>query len=171
MKTKRHRIDVAEVLREVSYDKETGLFTALHTKGCRKAGTVLNNLRNGYVRFEINGVAYAAHRLAYAIVYGEQPDEIDHINGVRSDNRIVNLRAATHVQNAKNVPRRTLKNPFRGMSQRKKTKSWRVCIFNNGEQIYIGEYKNEVEAAFNYDLASLKYHGEFGRRNFLPLVI
>ena len=50
-------------------------------------------------------------------------------------------------------------------------RGWEVFIRSKGKQIYIGRFKNEIEAAYAYDLASLEHHGEHGRRNFLPLVV
>ena len=56
----------------------------------------------GYKNGSIFRVPLSAHRAAWAILYGEWPDHIDHINRNRSDNRIVNLRSVTKAQNAQN---------------------------------------------------------------------
>lgn len=53
----------------------------------------------GYLRGLIFGQSYKAHRVIYKMVHGEEPDEIDHINMDRSDNRLCNLRSVTHREN------------------------------------------------------------------------
>lgn len=66
----------------------------------RPAGTVNPN---GYVQVQINKVLYKAHRLAWFLYHGAWPDgEIDHINRVRDDNRIENLRVVDRMDNAAN---------------------------------------------------------------------
>ena len=78
---------------KVSVGKEAG---CLHSDGCRIIG--------------FNGKTYKAHRVAWFLHYGENPGEIDHINGIRDDNRIENLRVVTHYENMQNtVHHRNLK--------------------------------------------------------------
>jgi len=93
---------------------------------------------------------------------------VDHINGDSLDNRRTNLRIASTTENNRNVgPRRNSSSRFKGVDFNRGR--WRARIRLNYEHIELGMYGNEVEAAYAYDLASLKYHGAFGRRNFLPL--
>lgn len=62
---------------------------------------------NGYLIGGILGKTYLAHRVIWALVHGAWPSaEVDHINGVRNDNRIANLRAVTRTENGRNVCRR-----------------------------------------------------------------
>jgi hypothetical protein len=57
----------------------------------------------GYLRGNIDGRFISAHRVIWAMVFGEWPeDEIDHVNGVRTDNRLCNLRAVSKAENARN---------------------------------------------------------------------
>lgn len=97
-----------EVLARVRYDPVTGLFERLPLigRGFNKPGpipVVLNHA--GYPMVRLNGRAFLAHRLAWLIMTSEDRDPalpLDHINGDRSDNRWVNLRAATPALNTKN---------------------------------------------------------------------
>ena len=87
----------------VSYDPESGVFTRL--KITRGAHVVCGNLRlDGYVSLYLDGKARSAHRMAWLYVYGSLPETaLDHMNGVRHDNRICNLRPATRSQNLQNL--------------------------------------------------------------------
>src|SRR6266403_6014080 len=90
----------------LAYDSESGIFTwkKAHGRGiaCTKAGDRAGG-KNwcGHRLIGIDGRRYREHRLAYEFVFGSIPNafEIDHINGVYDDNRIANLRLATHQQN------------------------------------------------------------------------
>lgn len=98
---KRH-IDVKKLKKLISYDPETGLFTRLVSSrtGRALAGFVYTPKSwNTYQQIKIDGVQYNAHRLAWAFMTGEQPDVIDHINGLRHDNRFINLRNSSHAAN------------------------------------------------------------------------
>src|SRR5690348_8622850 len=94
-----------ERLREcLSYEPRMGDFT-WHKSRCRvKVGDMAGTPHpDGYVQINIGGRLYLAHRLVWLHVYGEWPIAyLDHINGVRDDNRLINLRPATHSQNKAN---------------------------------------------------------------------
>jgi len=88
------------------YDPETGVFTRRIATGSRSpVGVIVGcvNEANGYVVVGILGELQYAHRLAWLYVYGEWPSQqIDHINGVRDDNRIANLRDVSNALNCQN---------------------------------------------------------------------
>ena len=91
---------------------------------------------------------------------------IDHVNQNSMDNRRDNLRAATRAQNACN--RRKLPNSFGSKYKgiyRQKTR-WVARIMSEGKRIYLGCFKDEINAAKAYDRAAIKYHGEFASLNF-----
>lgn len=96
-----------EVLKSLfRYDPGTGHFYRLvaKTKRCR-VGEIAGRRKPGeYVNIKVCGRMFKAHRLAWLYMTGNWPnDEIDHINGVRSDNAWSNLREATHRQNMCNI--------------------------------------------------------------------
>jgi hypothetical protein len=137
-----------------TYDSETGL---LYNKFNKNIGTIMNGIRNnGYVKFSIclNKKPYNlyAHQFAWYWVYRECVEYIDHINGIRNDNRICNLRSVSHKQNQWN--RKTAK----GYYWHKTTNKWRSQILLNRKSIHLGLYKTEQEARNAYLQAKEKYH-------------
>lgn len=85
------------------YDPDTGLFTWLTDRGRAKQGDAAGNHVNGYLRVRIHRKDYLLHRLAWLYVHGAFPThQIDHINGVKDDNRIDNLRDVNQSENVKN---------------------------------------------------------------------
>jgi hypothetical protein len=91
----------AERLRELlDYNPETGIF---RWNVAARAGTVVGCLNRGYRVIRVDRMLYRAHRLAWLHVYGCWPtDEIDHINGIKDDNRLANLREVTCAENQQN---------------------------------------------------------------------
>ncbi len=115
------------------------------------------------VRYE-NKKAILMHRV---IMCAQPGTEIDHINGIRSDNQRANLRQCSHAENGKN--RRVnqsanKKSKYKGVSRGEG--SWRVEIKVNGNRHKLGGYKSEYDAAIIYDMAARYYHGEFAKTNF-----
>jgi hypothetical protein len=94
-----------ERLKEVlHYDPESGVFiwTTNRTKAVK--GKVAGNIdRHGYWIICIDGIKHSSHRLVWLYVHGFYPNEIDHQNHIRSDNRLINLRATNRSGNGKNI--------------------------------------------------------------------
>ena len=95
--------------------------------------------------------------------------QIDHINGRCDDNRWINLREATAMQNAWNKPiRNSNTSGFEGVSplptKRSTSKKWRVMISANGERLFIGDFYTKEEAAAAYNKAFAKYRDVAFRR-------
>lgn len=151
-----------EVLR---YDLETGVFRWACAIGNRaKEGAVAGCLRSdGYCFIRIDGHPYAAHRLAWLYMHGVWPNlHIDHINRVRSDNRIENLREATRAQNQGNLPRyRNNTSGIKGVSLMKRDNKWRASIRVNGKPKNLGHFNTKEEAAEVYRKAAIARWGEF----------
>lgn len=92
----------------------------------------------------------------------------DHINGNGLDNRKANLRAVTPAQNIWNTGKSKAKSHsrFKGPAWDKNDKRWEVRISVNCKRIYIGRFKDQIEAAKAYDKAAIKYHGQYAGINF-----
>jgi hypothetical protein len=105
-------LDHAKLVEHVGYDEETGkLFWKLKGKK-RTPGKELGSKHcNGYRRAGIFGMEFLLHRLVWFYIYGAWPKgDIDHINGVKTDNRKCNLRDIAHQFNAQNRRKPQIKN-------------------------------------------------------------
>jgi len=135
----------------------------------KRAGTEAFTATNawGHRRGNLFKQALKAHRVAWAIHYGEWPTgEIDHANGDPADNRIVNLRIASSQQNKWNRGSRPgSQSRFVGV-QSNGCGKWYAQIVLDGQFKYLGTYDTEEEAALARDRVALKHHGEFARLNF-----
>ncbi len=158
-------------LKEVlSYDPNTGDFVRLvQRRGPKNGIGEIAGCDNGqgYIRIYVDGKPYKAHRLAWLYVHGSMPlNEIDHINGNRSDNRIANLRDVVRSKNNMNRPRhRTNAAGIKGVSFNKRSKKWVAQIQHQGRKIGLGYFLSKEEAAIAYLNASSQMFGEFARAN------
>ena len=120
----------------------------------------------GYLLIRINGVDYRAHRIAWAMTYGAAPGFIDHINGVRDDNRIQNLRSVNYDDNTKNAKKREdNRSGTTGVGYYPPKNKWRARINYKGRTIALG-YFNTLEEAVAARKAAEKiyeYHENHGR--------
>ena len=113
---------------------------------------------NGYVR---TGKGIKLHRL---IMKCDKNLCVDHINGIRNDNRKINLRICSHNENAKNLKLSTLSSTgFKGVTRR--GNKFRAKITNNGKQICLGTFENITDAINAYDLANVLYFGKYASPN------
>lgn len=127
----------AYLKRALNYDPISGLFTRFKSVGNAKAGSVAGSINSdGYPQIMVDGVRYKAHRLAFLYMTGSFPDQVDHINGIRNDNKWINLRAVTLSDNAKN--KKTPKNNTSGMAgviRSSERNSWIVQIGKCGNEL------------------------------------
>jgi hypothetical protein len=150
----------------LSYEPETGLIRWI-AKGKgrikkKEAGTLLYS---GYMGISIGVKRWQAHRIAWALYHGEWPkDQIDHINGVKTDNRICNLREATNSQNGKNIKlSKANKTGVTGVCWSERYQNYRSYIKVDHKQKYLGTFKDFQEAAKARYAAEAKYFGEWTR--------
>lgn len=156
-------LNIDELNAVISYDKETGLLIwKKHKNQSVKEGSIAGFIdTEGYVIVRIKGVALKAHRIAWAITFNKWPDIlIDHINGNPSDNRIANLRVASHSQNCQNK-RKALpssKSGLMGAMFDNSTGRYRSRIRVGGKRISLGSFKTPEEAHDAYLKAKRNLH-------------
>ena len=110
--------------------------------------------QHGYILIALNNVRYRAHRLAWVYVYGSIPNhlDIDHINGVRDDNRVENLRLVTVQQNMMN------NTVARGYRYRAKNNNYEAFLGVDGRRVYLGVFPTAHQARRAYLEAKQIYH-------------
>ena len=151
-----------ERLRQLlSYDEDTGVFHWANpvSTAVRQGQIAGRKLNTGYWQIMVDSRRYQAHRLAWLWAYGEfPPNEIDHVNGDRSDNRLVNLRPATKAENQQNVgARKTNKCGFMGASPHMSGR-WTAQIKHGGKKYYLGLYGTPEAAHAAYKAAKAELH-------------
>lgn len=121
----------------------------------------------GYRSSTVNGKRLLAHRVVWALYYGEWPvGEIDHINGIGSDNRVVNLRLASRSQNCSNIKgRRGGARCFKGVFWHAPYNQWVAKICVQRKNVFIGYFADDCEAARAYDKVAAELFGDFAKTN------
>lgn len=150
------RITANRVRELLDYDPLTGVFVWKVHKG---GGAPSNGdpagsrMSSGQINLGIDGTRYLAHRIAWLHYYGVWPTKIiDHINGDNSDNRIANLREASHVVNGLNAKRKkNATTKYCGVDFHKRRQQWRSRLSGN----HLGWFPNEEQAYAAY-LAQLR---------------
>lgn len=144
------------------YDKEGGKLFAKIAWGHRRVGEEVGSVSNaGYILVALKGVKYLTHRLIWKMHYGEEPRSIiDHINGIRTDNRISNLRQATWSLNSANSKKRSnCQVPYKGVSRN--GNCFAARIFKDGKVTRLGYFRTPEEAHAAYVAASKEMFGEY----------
>ena len=140
----------------LNYNPVTGNFTRIKPWGSKPAGSPIGGLSPaGYWQISVNKKTYPAQRLAWASVHGEWPQgSIDHINQIKTDNRIENLRVVNYSLNAHNTPlRATNISGVKGVSLRslrngrRPNKKWVASIMVNGKRKHLGNFLTVEDAA------------------------
>ena len=169
-------ITVDYLRKRLRYDQNTGQVFWLDFDGMsdgwrsrwaeKEAFTTL--CQKGYKHGMICGRPLKAHRVIWALHYGEWPEnQIDHINGVRSDNRICNLRSVTNNENCRNMAMSSAnKSGVTGVHWNKKAKKWRAAIMVSGKEHHLGFFDSLEEAAEVRHAAQKHYN--FSDRHGLP---
>lgn len=150
-------LSIFQVKEKLHYDPGAGVFTRIApTKGYKLGQKSGYSQKNGYIGITVAGHKVYAHRLAFFYMTGKWPsNDVDHINGDRSDNRWVNLRLATRSQNMWNVS-----GIIGAYFQNGR---WFSSIKVNGVKKALGGYSTKEEAAAVYKKAKRELHGEFAR--------
>jgi hypothetical protein len=132
-------------------------------RGGKQKGSVAGSPHNaGYLQITIDGNKYLIHRLVWLWHFGKFPKQLDHINRIRSDNRIENLRECSYSQNHGN---RSLQSNntsgAKGVFLDKRDNVWMVSVA--GE--YIGRFKSKSDAIKSYDEKAKEIFSEFALTN------
>jgi len=155
------------------YDPETGLF--YRTVFTSRTGNirpiqeiVVGSLSaKGYLHCTIYGKPYLVHRLVFLYMTGQFPPvqlQIDHINGVKTDNRWCNLRLATNAENCRNRgPQKSNTSGYKGVTRRKNR--WIAQITHNQKVIHLGMFDTPTAAATRYNQAAIQLQGKFANTN------
>jgi hypothetical protein len=164
-------------LREaLEYDPSTGVFRwrdGYQHGGAKGKAVAGSKNAAGYTVILLKSKRYFAHRLAWLYVYGALPtSEVDHVNMVKSDNRIANLRLASRAQNAANSKaQKNNKSGFVGVTFHSRYRKYQAGIQVRGKKFFLGYFDTAEDAGAARDAAAKKLHGEFYRpsKQFSPL--
>ena len=112
-------------------------------------------------------VAVKIHHLVWFLTKGYWPTlQIDHINGIKTDNRIENLRQVTNKQNSWNQTSvKGTSSVYKGVTWNKRLRKWNAQIKVNGKLIHLGTFDKEWEAAWDYNMKAIELFGEFAKLN------
>ena len=147
-----------------TYDRETGIIKwrkkANSRRGNLVAGYTRPNFDGGYIRIHCKDKLYYAHRIAMLLAYGFYGDEleVDHINHIRDDNRLSNLRFVTRSDNNRNKSRDSRNiTGVMGVYYQRVRRKYEARIIVDGMNIYLGEFVTLEEAAKVRKAAEIKY--------------
>jgi len=149
------------------YDHKTGMFwrksrTSNRIDMNKPAGYVCKS--GGYVHIHLKGTSYLAHRLVFLYVYGTWPrEEVDHIDGDRSNNTLQNLREVTGTENHKNMKGKP--GCVLGVRWMKGRNKWRARITHKGVETHLGMFSSYEEAVLVREAAQVEFgfHKNHGR--------
>lgn len=146
----------------LSYDPETGIFLRLRTSSPnpavrvgRSAGNIQNN---GYRIIRVGGQRFLAHRLAWFWVYGEWPNELDHYNRNKDDNRIGNLREASRAENTWNTSGWEASTVPGVVGVSKTGRYFAASLFRDGKTFYRKKFRSLEGAILARKSAEASYH-------------
>jgi hypothetical protein len=157
-------LTVERLREQVHYDPETGIFTWLiHSRSTPVGKIVGYPSSRGYIRIGIDRKSYRAQRLAWLYMTGEWPViDLDHINGIPSDNRWMNLRQVDQSKNQRNQKlHKDSRSGLKGV--RRNGKRWMSAITVNRRQIYLGTFDTPEDAHEIYCEAAVAHFGEHAR--------
>ena len=146
----------------LNYDPVTGVFTntdrrSTSARPYQVAGSLTDQ---GYLKTWLDKRHYTLHRLAWLYSYGVWPTkDLDHINRIKSDNRIINLREVTASENGQNVTMFSHNTSgYKGVTWHKQARKWRAQIKINGRAISLGLFKDITQAIAARKLGETIYH-------------
>lgn len=158
-----------ELKQLLTYDPETGIFNwKIKRNGIKYNKSAGCLCKDGYIRIRIKPKLYEAHRLAFLYMTGSIPEQVDHIDMNRSNNKWKNLRPVNNAKNSANkLKYKNNKSGFKGVYFIKnRKKCWESSIMVNGVKFFIGYFNTPEEAAIAYDKKAIELLGEYCNINF-----
>jgi hypothetical protein len=146
-------VELNKLKKLISYNPINGLLIRkIYQGGPSKAGCVVGHeTRFGYLSVTVGGKPYQAHRLAWMLHYGVVPTgTIDHINGIKTDNRICNLRDVSHQENCKNQHIARVKKTNTPLGVTVMRGKYVAQVMRNGKNIYLGSHETSEAASIAY---------------------
>lgn len=150
--------------RPLSMFENSRIGNAWNSRFCGKEAFSIKH-NHGYLMGVVNYKKLLAHRVAWVIHFGFWPKEqIDHINGIKTDNRIVNLREATHGENLRNSKSKAKGNlGLKGITFDKSKGLWQAVIMKDKKSYFLGRFVTPEMAHEAYCKAALALHGDFAK--------
>lgn len=154
-------------IKELFEYKEGKLYWRIQKSNRIKIGDRAGHLGNeNYRKIRMDNCLYLEHRLIWLMFKNYLPKELDHINGIRNDNRIENLREVNRNQNQWNRKKNKKgTSKYKGVYWNKELKKWRVEIQYYGTPIYLGDFDSEIEAAKAYNKKCEELFKEYAHLN------
>lgn len=156
-----------ELIELLEYEPSSGSIKWKEISSNRRRGEYVKTQKthNGYLTFSFKGRTIYLHKAAWLLHYGEWPPlQVDHINMVKTDNRIPNLRACSNSEN--NCNRTVQSNSttgIKGVSWNKQTQRWNAKIRKDGKTLYSRFFRSLSEAETQVRIHRDIFHGEFSR--------
>lgn len=147
----------AEEIRSLlEYDPASGHFYWRKKMSARRVlgATAGTTSKAGYTSIVVRYKAYKAHRLAWLYVHGAWPNGvIDHINGIKGDNRIANLRETSQLSNAQNRNKPNANSKSGALGVRPEGLCWKAQLTTGGQTVQLGAFLSKEEASEAYQRA------------------
>ena len=145
------------VQRLYTYNHETGDLICKQPRHLLKVGDIVGSLQNtGYLATSIGNTSYLVHRLIWLYVKGYFPEQVDHINHNKLDNRLCNLREVSNMNNTRNCSlSKNSRVKVNGVSYMPRTDKFRAYIMVNRKHIHLGVFQyieDAIEARKKADL-------------------
>jgi len=153
------------------YDRLTGRLVR-KVVGVGEKAITIGVSKQGYLMRWVDKKCYSEHALVFMYHHGHFADETDHINGIKTDNRIENLREVSRSQNNANAKKRVrngeCSSSAKGVyfrSDWKPNGKWVAQLVVNGKHHWLGGFNTEAEAALAYNNAAIEHYGDFAKLN------